>query len=50
MPLFDILEKYIDQLRDLRIDGTESVSGINFAEAAFIIQVTEYVLYICLVP
>ena len=49
MPLFDILEKYIDQLRDLRIDGTESVSGINFAEAAFIIQVTEYVLYICLV-
>ena len=49
MPLFDILEKYIDQLRDLRIDGTESVSGINFAEAAFIIQVTEYVLCICLV-
>jgi hypothetical protein len=39
VPLFDILEKYIYQLRELHADGPEANNGINFAEAAFIIQV-----------
>lgn len=41
VPLFNILEKYIDQLREMSPGGTAgTASGINFAEAAFIIQNT----------
>jgi hypothetical protein len=40
VPLVDILNKYMEQLRDSALPSDEFNSEINFTEAAIIIQVT----------
>jgi hypothetical protein len=41
VPLVDILNKYMEQLRDSALPSDEFNSEINFTEAAIIIQVTK---------